>query len=86
MMEGRIRMPESTQGKFSPGHKINCDQVAWLLAIFDRYLPKSNFPSISRKDQMMKYGMLYEVMEIVGLAFEDDMARSNGTPRDARPE
>jgi hypothetical protein len=63
---------------------ISCDQVAWLLDIFDRALPHSKFPQISREREMKKYGMLYEVMEIAGLSFMDDAARWNGTPNDAR--
>jgi hypothetical protein len=67
------------------GYPINCDQVAWLLDIFNRYLPnKSHHPSISREREMLKYGMLYEVMEIANLKFADALARWNGTPNDAR--
>ena len=65
-------------------HPITCDQVAWLLDIFTRYLPPDNRPKVSRQREMFKYGMLYEVMEVAGLKFADDMARLNGTPRDAR--
>ena len=64
---------------------INCDQVAWLLDIADRYLPKDGMAPISRQRDMKKYGMLYEIMEIAGLKFEDDRARWNGTPNEARP-
>ncbi len=63
---------------------INSDQVAWLLSIFDRYLPRNRYPSISREREMMKYAMLYEVMEIAHLKFLDDNARWNGTPNEAR--
>ena len=66
------------------GRPINCDQVAWLLDIFDRYLPPSKHPGISREREMMKYGMLYEVMEIAYLRFEDESALHNGTPHEAR--
>jgi hypothetical protein len=65
-------------------HKINCDQVAWLLDIFNRYLPRDGHPQISREREMLMYGMLYEVMEIAHLCFEDDRARHNGTPNDTR--
>jgi len=64
--------------------KIGCDQVAWLLDIFNRYLPPSKHPRISQEREMLKYGMLYEVMEITGLKFADDAARWNGTPNAAR--
>lgn len=63
---------------------INCDQVAWLMAIFERYLPRSNHPRISVEREMMKHGMLYEVMDVMGVDFEDDSARFNGTPYQAR--
>lgn len=63
---------------------ISCDQVAWLLDVFDRYLPKDSHPSISREREMKQYGMLYEVMECANLAFADDSARWNGTPHEAR--
>jgi hypothetical protein len=63
---------------------INCDQVAWLLDIFGRYLPKDGLPAVSQKREMMKYGMLYEVMEIANLEFEDVRAQWNGTPNTAR--
>ena len=65
-------------------NKINCDQVSWLLSIFDRYLPPSKYQRISQEREMMKYGMLYEVMDIANLEFEDDSARWNGTPNQAR--
>ena len=64
--------------------EINADQVAWLMAIFERYLPKSNHPRISVERDMMKYGMLYEVMDVMNVEFEDDSARWNGTPEQAR--
>lgn len=64
---------------------INCDQVAWLMDIFNRYLPKSQHPRVSQERDMRMYGMLYEVMEIANLKFADDVARLNGTPSQARP-
>lgn len=63
---------------------INCDQVTWLLDIFGRYLPMDNLPGVSQQREMMKYGMLYEVMEIADLHFEDQRAQWNGTPNPAR--
>ena len=65
-------------------HEISCDQVAWLLAIADRYIPKDNYPNISQQREMKKYAMLYEIMEIADLRFADDSARWNGTPNQAR--
>ena len=65
-------------------YPISCDQVSWLLDVFTRYLPQDNRPRVSRHREMLNYGMLYEVMEIAGLVFEDDNARWNGTPQDAR--
>lgn len=68
------------------GHPINCDQVSELLQIFERYLPRDMDPgpAISRKHDMLKYAMLYEVMEILQLSLEDDSARWNATPNDVR--
>ena len=65
---------------------IGCDQVVWLLDIAERYLPPNRHPGISREHEMMKYGMLYEIMEICGLRFEDEAARNNATPYMVRPE
>lgn len=63
---------------------INCDQVCWLLDIFDRYLPYDKYPRISRQREMKKYGMLYEVIEAAGLSFLDGDAILNATPKDVR--
>ena len=59
---------------------INCDQVAWLLDIANRHLPQECHPRISRKREMQRYAMLYEIMEILNLKFEDGSAAKNGTP------
>jgi len=64
---------------------ITCDQVVWILDVFDRYLPPSDKVRVSREREMLMYGMLYEIMEVAGLKFEDDSARWNGTPNDCRP-
>ena len=66
------------------GWAISRDQVAWLLDIAERYLPPSAYPPISREREMRKYAMLYEIMEIANLRFQDDSARWNGTPNDVR--
>lgn len=63
---------------------IGCDQVAWLLDIAERHLPKQTNPRVCQQREMQKYAMLYEIMEIAGLEFEDDSARWNGTPNQAR--
>jgi hypothetical protein len=71
--------------KTEGSHSISCDQVSWLLDIADRYIPKDMVrPSVSRQREMLKYGMLYEIMEIADLKFEDGSARWNGTPNEAR--
>ena len=76
---------ESSNQK-SSGRPITCDQVVWILDVFDRVLPKFGHPSVSREREMKKYGMLYEVMEVANLTFADSLARNNGTPQDVRQE
>lgn len=61
---------------------INSDQVAWMLAAIRRYLPKDDSPAVSRARDAQAYGLLYELMEVAGLHFQDDAAAHNGTPRD----
>ncbi len=63
---------------------ITCDQVAWLLDIAERYLPPQKTPRVCQQREMQKYAMLYEIMDIANLRFEDDSARWNGTPNQAR--
>lgn len=63
---------------------LTCDQVAWMLAVFDRYLPEDPAPRISCQRDIKKYGMLYEIMEVADLKFQDESARHNGTPPQAR--
>lgn len=63
---------------------INCDQVAWLLDIAERHLPRQTTPRICQQREMQKYAMLYEIMEVAGLKFSDASARWNGTPNQAR--
>lgn len=64
---------------------LTCDQIAWLLDIFDRYLPQDSHPRVSKQREMMMYGMLYEVMDIAKLKFEDEKALHNAQPHSARP-
>jgi hypothetical protein len=63
---------------------INCDQVAWMLNAIERYLPPTQHPRVSRAREMQKYALLYELMEVAHLYFEDARAQHNGTPGDVR--
>jgi len=65
-------------------HPISCDVVALLLNLADRYIAQSKYPSVSQQREMQKYAMLYEIMDIAGLRFEDDKAIWNGTPNQVR--
>lgn len=66
----------------SRARPINCDQVSWMLGAIERYLPTTNHPRVSRAREMQKYALLYELMEVANLYFEDGGARHNGTPPD----
>lgn len=61
---------------------LNCDQVSWMLSAIERYLPPADGPRVSRKRSMMAYALLYELMEVAGLQFEDERAAHNATPAD----
>ena len=61
---------------------LTCDQVTWMLAAINRYLPPQATPNVSRAREMQGYALLYELMEVAHLFFEDDAAARNGTPRD----
>lgn len=63
---------------------INCDQVAWMLNAIERYLPPTQHPRVSRAREMQKYALLYELMDVAHLYFEDALAQYNGTPGDVR--
>ena len=63
---------------------INCDQVAWMLSAIERHLPPTQHPRVSRAREMQKYALLYELMEVAHLYFEDARAQHNGTPSDVR--
>lgn len=63
---------------------LNCDQVSWMLSAIGRYLPADNYPGVSRAREMQKYALLYELMEVAHLYFEDANAQHNGTPPDVR--
>jgi hypothetical protein len=64
--------------------KITCDQVSWMLSAITRYLPHQDVPRVSRAREMQAYALLYEIMEVAGLIFEDDAAAQNGTPKDVQ--
>jgi len=59
--------------------KINCDQVAWIDAIFDRFAEaiRKNYPSISRLKDVVRVAAVLELMEILHLEFEDKSAAGN---------
>jgi hypothetical protein len=59
---------------------LSCDQVATILDAFSRYLPFDDYPAVSYQREMKRYALLYEVMDLAGLKFEDEMAKNNGTP------
>lgn len=63
---------------------LTCDQVAWMTAAIDRYLPRQNHPDVSRAREMQKFALLYELMEVAHLYFQDASAQHNGTPPDVR--
>ena len=64
--------------------KITRDQVVLILEVFNRYLPVDDLPRVSRDREMKQYAMLYELMEVASLEFEDNLALDNGTPPMAR--
>ena len=64
--------------------KISCDQVAWLYNALDRYIDTNEKPDVSRKGEMSVYACMYEIIEVLGLEFQDDAARQNATPGDVR--
>ena len=61
---------------------INCDQVSWMLGAIRRHITPTPAPAASRATEMQAYALLYELMEVAGLHFEDDAAAHNATPRD----
>lgn len=69
-------------GQAFAARPLNCDQVSWMLAAIGRYLPTDNYPHVSRAREMQKYALLYELMEVAHLRFEDHNAQHNGTPPD----
>jgi len=79
--------PDSAASALSAGlgaRPVNCDQVAWMLNAIERYLPPTQHPRVSRSREMQKYALLYELMEVAHLYFEDASAQHNGTPGDVR--
>lgn len=61
---------------------VNCDQIAWMLAAINRHLPAQEGPRVNRSREMQSYALLYELMEVANLKFEDDRAAHNATPPD----
>lgn len=59
---------------------ISCDQVAWLLEVIERYIPKDKHPRVSQQWNMKCFAMLYEFMDVAGLQFEDEKALNNAIP------
>lgn len=59
--------------------KINCDQVAWLIGVLDRYaeVVRTPKPAISRADKGAKTAAILEIMDILYLDFLDRSARHN---------
>lgn len=80
--EGIVGQSASTGGLGA--RPINCDQVAWILNAIERHLPNKEHPAVSRAREMQKYALLYELMEVAHLYFEDASAQHNGTPPDVR--
>jgi hypothetical protein len=78
-----MKEPEesSKEKNFQP---IDCEQVTDLLNAIERYLPENKEPAISRKHEMLKFSLLYEIIKIAKLEFEDSRARWNATPNDVR--
>ena len=82
-MENNVTEPcENTASTDSPVMRhLNCDQVAWILAAIDRYLPPDkHHPSVSQNRDMQKHGLLYEIMDVADLSFLDNAAIENATP------
>ncbi len=75
---------DQSRAKRHNARPISCDQVAWMLDAIGRYIPRDSHPSVSRARDMQMYGLLYELMDVANLRFEDDSARWNGTPNEAR--
>ena len=69
--QSRKELPD-TQG-------LSCDQVAWIYESLDRFIVAIHRrePSVSRKDVVAKLAVLLEIMEIVGVGFEDKSACGN---------
>lgn len=55
-----------------------------MLNAIERYLTRNDHPAVSRAREMQKYALLYELMEVAYLYFEDANAQHNGTPHDVR--
>mgnify|MGYP000735851036 FL=1 len=63
--------------------KINADQVVWvrdaLTRLSDTRTQANTFPRVSRLQEAAIVACILEIMEVLGLEFEDDAARANAT-------
>lgn len=59
--------------------RISCDQIAWLKDVVDRYdcATRGPLPGISRLREAAKLAALLEIMELLNLECEDNVALSN---------
>jgi hypothetical protein len=60
---------------------ISCDQVAWLNNVLERHFEaailSTRYPSISRLSSVARQAAIIEIMEIVGLDFDESGAAHN---------
>jgi hypothetical protein len=70
-----------------PIKTLDCDQVAWLLDILERYDKvmrlSATFPSVSRLSEMAKYAAILEIAEQIHMGFDED-AKYNISPMEFR--
>jgi len=71
--------------KAPPVKTLNCDEVAWVLDILERYKKAAtlHFPSISRLPEMAKYSAILELMELLNMDM-DESAKYNVSPVEFR--
>lgn len=63
---------------------IHADEVAHVLAAVTRIIPRPAAPAVAaeRIVEMRALAALYEIMEVLGLRFADEVAQRNATPND----
>lgn len=68
-----------TEAQAEKPQMLNCDQVAWLKHVLDRFeaAVRREGPSISRGVKAAKMAAVLEIAELMGCAFEDDAAKHN---------